>query len=224
MPAWLFFAWCAGMRGPINEPAWVPCLQNKILEAQSYADFKKALLDSNCTKCALSKSRTQIVVDRGNPAAKVLMIGEAPGANEDLQGKAFVGRAGRLLDEMLKGVGFNTEKDGLIANVVKCRPPENRQPKPEEAACCFPFLKKQIELVRPRFVLLLGAVALRHLFPSKKDFSMKDEVGRFFEHVEFPGMRLMVLYHPAYILRDPRKRPEMETHLKRFKDAWATVI
>jgi len=100
----------------------------------AYADFKKALLDSNCTKCALSDSRTNIVVDRGNSSAKVLNIGEAPGQNEDLQGKAFVGRAGQLLDRLMKDVGFDTNQDSLIVNLVKCRPPKNRAPLPEEVA------------------------------------------------------------------------------------------
>ena len=149
-----------------------------------------------------------------------MMIGEAPGENEDLQGKAFVGRAGRLLDGLLKELGFDTNQDSLIVNVVKCRPPENRKPEPAEAASCRPFLKKQIALVRPKIILLLGATALRHMLPGKKDFSMKKEVGNFFGHPEYPGIQFMTLYHPAYILRDPRKKPILIEHLKRFKEKW----
>src|SRR5207248_2587266 len=104
----------------------------KILSATSYGEFKAALAASHCTQCDLHRCRTQIVIDRGNPEAKLLFIGEAPGENEDLQGKAFVGRAGKLLDAMLKELGFETDRDALIANVAKCRPPENRQPTPKE--------------------------------------------------------------------------------------------
>ena len=183
--------------------------ENKILDAKTYAEFKSALVASQCTKCALSESRRHIVVDRGNPEE-----------NEDIQGRAFVGRAGQLLDEMLKELGFDTNRDSLITNVVKCRPPENRAPKQEEADTCLPFLKKQIALIKPKFILLLGAVALRHIVKDKKQFSMEQEAGTFFVHPDFPGVRFMVLFHPAYILRDPRKKPLMREHLKRFKEAF----
>src|SRR3989338_2922807 len=102
--------------------------KNRIMDAVTYADFKKELIKSACAKCALSAGRTHIVVDRGNPAARVMLIGEAPGQNEDLQGKAFVGRAGQLLDRMMKDAGFDTNQDSLIVNLVKCRPPKNRAP------------------------------------------------------------------------------------------------
>ena len=194
--------------------------KSQMLGIRKYPEFKKALAESGCTRCALSQSRTHIVVDRGNPDSKVLFIGEAPGENEDLQGKAFIGRAGRLLDEMLKEIGFDTNRDSLIANVAKCRPPENRRPTPKEAETCLPFLKRQIELVAPKFILLLGATALKHMVPEKDKFSMKEEVGSFFTHPAYPGIQWMVLYHPAFILRDPRKRPDMATHLKRFKEVW----
>ena len=191
-----------------------------VLEAKTYKDFKRELSASGCTLCGLSAARTQIVVDRGNPGAKVLFVGEAPGQKEDLQGRAFVGRSGRLLDEMLQALSFDTERDALIANVVKCRPPANRAPLPAEAEICLPFLRKQIALVDPKWIVLLGATALKRLLPAKKGFSMKEEVGRFFEHPQYPGARLFVLFHPAYILRDPRKKPLMEQHLKKFVESW----
>ncbi len=194
--------------------------QNKILGAKTYTDFKTELIKSNCVKCTLCESRTNIVVDRGNPSAKVMIVGEAPGQNEDLQGKAFVGRAGQLLDQLMKDIGFDTNRDSLIVNVVKCRPPENRAPLPKEAETCFQFLTKQIELVRPKFMLLLGATALKHLLPEKKNFSMESQVGNFFKDPKYPGVDLMTLYHPAFILRDPRKKPLMVEHLRRFKDHW----
>ncbi len=191
-----------------------------ILEAKSYGEFKKALAESGCTRCGLSAGRTQIVVDRGNPKAKALFVGEAPGQKEDLQGKAFVGRSGKLLDSMLSALSFETDRDALIANVVKCRPPANRAPLPKEAETCLPFLRKQISLVQPKWIVLLGATALKRLFPEKKGFAMGEEAGRFFEHPEFPGTKLFVLFHPAYILRDPRKKPLMEKHLKKFVETW----
>ena len=194
--------------------------QNKILDAKSYPEFKEALTSSRCSRCALSQSRRTIVVDRGNPNAKVVMIGEGPGENEDLQGKAFVGRAGQLLDELMRGIGFDTNRESLIINVVKCRPPENRAPKQEEVDACNPFLRKQLALVKPNIILLLGAVALKHIVEDKKEFSMEKEAGTFFEHPDYPGVKFMVLYHPAFILRDPRKKPVMIEHLKRFKKYW----
>ena len=198
--------------------------QNKILGAKSYLGFKEALLESACTKCSLSESRTHIVVDRGNPNAKVMIIGEAPGQNEDIQGKAFVGRAGQLLDQLMKDIGFDTNQDSVIVNVVKCRPPENHAPLPKEVESCFPFLARQIELVKPRFILLLGAVALKHIFPEKKEFSMESQVGNFFTHPRYPDVALMVLYHPAFILRDPRKKPAMMEHLKKFQNYWQQEV
>lgn len=194
-----------------------------LLESKSYSEFKQALIESNCGQCALSKSRSHIVVDRGNPNAKVLMIGEAPGENEDLQGKAFVGKAGKLLDELTRNLGFDTNRDSLIVNVVKCRPPENRAPTREEADQCLPFLRKQIDLVKPKIIVLLGATALKHMIPSKKNFSMNEEVGNFFEHPEYPGVKLIVLFHPAYILRDPRKKDLMIEHLKRLVEEWKKI-
>jgi uracil-DNA glycosylase len=194
--------------------------QNKILDAKTYGEFKIALANSNCTQCALADSRHHIVVDRGNPDAKVLMIGEAPGENEDLQAKVFVGRAGKLLDELLKNIGFETNQESLIINVVKCRPPKNRAPKLEEVIACGAFFRKQIELVKPKIILLLGATALKHVIKDKGGFSMGEEAGKFFEHADFPGIQFMVLYHPAFILRDPRKKPIMIEHLKRFKAYW----
>ena len=191
-----------------------------ILEATDYAEFKKLLYESNCQKCPLHTGRTQIVVDRGNPLAKVMMIGEGPGANEDLEGKSFVGRSGKLLDVLLKEMGFDTNQHALIANIVKCRPPDNRQPTPDEATTCKPFLQKQIEIVKPKVILLLGATAFRHMIQGKKKFSMKREAGRFFQNPIYPGIDFMVIYHPAYILRDSRKKPLMVEHLKRFKEYW----
>lgn len=187
--------------------------RNRILESREYAAFRRLLAESGCTRCPLHQGRHHIVVDRGNPEAPLLLVGEAPGEQEDLEGQAFVGRAGRLLDELAREVGLDTNRDMLIVNVVKCRPPENRSPRQEEVDACSPFLKRQIALQNPQVVVLLGATALKHVIPDKKSFSMNDEAGKMFQHADFPGRDFMVLYHPAYLLYDPRKKPEMQAHL-----------
>lgn len=192
--------------------------QNTILSTQNYNQFKEALIASSCTRCDLHKGRTHIVVDRGNYEAKLMLIGEGPGENEDKQGKAFVGRAGQLMDELFLEIGIDTNRNTLIANVVKCRPPENRAPHQEEAKTCISFLKHQIALVKPKIILLLGATALKHLVPSKTKFSMNDEAGKFFTAAELPDALLMVLYHPAYLLYDARKKTPMREHLQRLRE------
>jgi uracil-DNA glycosylase len=194
-----------------------------VLGAGNYADFKENLKNSNCRLCPLHEGRNNIVVDRGNPQARVMVIGEAPGENEDLQARAFVGRAGQLFDKIMLSIGINTNRDLLIANVAKCRPPENRAPKKEEAAACKPYLLRQIELVRPAVILLLGATALKHLDPSRKNFSMEAEVGRFFELEAFPGIKFLVLYHPAALLYNVKLKVPMWEHVKKLKQYLASI-
>ena len=189
-----------------------------IFSAKDYASFRSRLTESNCSKCSeLCETRHNIVVDRGNPKTDIVVIGEAPGENEDLQGKAFVGRAGQLLDKIMESIGLDTNKDMLIINVVKCRPPDNRAPKPNEAENCKPYLKWQLDYVKPKVVVLLGATAAKHLMPDQKDAGMKDRVGQFFDLPDYPGTKFLLLYHPAYLLRDPRKKPEMWEHVKGLK-------
>jgi DNA polymerase len=133
-----------------------------------------------------------------------------------------VGRAGQLFDQIMSAVGIDTNRDMLIANVVKCRPPENRSPHAEEAASCLPFLKRQIDLVRPRIVVLLGATALKHIDKSKTNFQMADEAGKFFALPDYPGVQFMVLYHPAALLYNAKLKPAMWQHaknLRRYLDA-----
>ena len=189
-----------------------------ILTKTRYAEFANALAASGCKRCALSSSRTHIVVDRGNPAAKILVVGEAPGKTEDLQAKAFVGRAGKVLDDVMASVGLDTGRDMLICNVVKCRPPGNRRPSKEEALACRPFLKRQIDLVDPRVLVLLGATALKHLDHEKKNFSMGEEAGRLFKLKEHPDRMCLVLYHPAALLYNPGLKPAMARHVKTLKN------
>lgn len=195
---------------------------NAILSAGTYEEFAARLRAYDCRRCALCKSRSRIVVDRGNPDAPLLVISERPGDNEDREGRAFVGRSGELLDKILLSIGLDSNRDTLITNIVKCKPETDRAPSSDEAMSCLPFLEKQIELVRPRVVLLLGQVALKWIDPGRKDFKMEDEAGRFFTLPRFPGVQFMVLYHPAFLLRDPhKKRPTWEhvQHLKAFLEA-----
>jgi DNA polymerase len=190
---------------------------NTILEATDYKDFKQRLMDSGCDKCSLHEGRTQIVVDRGNPDASIMVIGEGPGENEDRQGKAFVGRAGQLFDQIMNAVGIDTNQDMLIANVVKCRPPDNRSPRSDEAAACIPYLKRQVELVRPKVILLLGATALKHIDKSKTSFQMSEEAGKFFTLTDYPLVQFMVLYHPAALLYNAKLKPAMWEHAKHLR-------
>lgn len=191
---------------------------NAILGAKTYGEFRDALLKAGCTKCRLSESRTHLVLDRGNPEAKVVLIGEGPGADEDAQGKAFVGRAGQLMDRLFRAIDLDTNRQFLILNVVKCRPPENRQPMADEAETCLPYLRKQLELVGPKVLIFLGATAVKHALGRRDLESMESVVGQFFTAPQHPGAACLILYHPAFILRDPRKQPVFEQHLRALKD------
>ena len=190
-----------------------------MLDAPEYSTFARLLRESGCRRCALAATRTTIVVDRGSPAAGIMAIGEGPGEQEDLEGRAFVGRAGRVLDELLRAVGLDPGRDLLIANVVKCRPPGNRVPHAEEVAACLPNLRRQLSLARPHTVLLLGATALRHFAPTPRSFAMGREVGRRFTLEAWPGISFFSLYHPAYLLRSPGKKPLALGHLERIREA-----
>jgi DNA polymerase len=185
-----------------------------ILESATYNEFARRLLESDCRRCELHHNRRSIVLDRGNPEASIILIGEGPGEQEDREGKAFVGRAGKLLDEIFEENGLDTNRDVLIANVVKCRPPGNRVPATAEVQTCLPFLQKQLSLVRPRLVILLGATALRHMAPEKKNWRMEDEAGRFFHLPSYPYAEFVVLYHTAALLRNPRLRFPMRDHME----------
>ena len=159
-------------------------------------------LISKCTKCPLHKSRTNFVFGVGNPDADVMVVGEGPGADEDAQGEPFVGRAGKLLNDILKAINFKRE-EVYIANVVKSRPPGNRTPTAEEMEACIPYLKKQIELIKPKLILCLGLTAAQGLL--KKRDSLTKLRGQLFE---YHGAKVMVTYHPAALLRNPNwKRP-----------------
>jgi DNA polymerase len=149
-----------------------------------------------CQRCRLSQSRTQTVFGRGNPAARWLFVGEAPGEQEDLQGLPFVGPAGKLLDNMLAALGLDREQDIYIANVLKCRPPKNRNPQGDEIAACQPYLRQQIALQQPAVIVALGRFAAQTLLDSEASIgSLRGRVH------QYAGVPLVVSYHPAYLLR-----------------------
>jgi DNA polymerase len=168
-------------------------------------------LINRCIKCPLHKGRTNFVFGTGNPDADVLVIGEGPGAEEDKQGKPFVGRAGQLLTDILKAINF-TRDEVYIANVVKCRPPENRTPAPSEMDECLPYLIKQIELIKPKLILCLGLTAAQGLL-QKKD-SLTNMRGKIFE---FGEIKIMVTYHPAALLRNPQWKRGCWEDVQKFR-------
>jgi len=156
---------------------------------------------AGCRACGLSRTRTQTVFGVGDERARWMLVGEAPGAEEDARGEPFVGQAGRLLDNMLATISLARGRDVFIANVLKCRPPGNRNPEPEEVACCEPFLRRQVELVAPRVILVMGRFAAQSLL--RTDASIASLRGRVHRYVagerEVP---VVVTYHPAYLLRN----------------------
>lgn len=160
-----------------------------------------------CQKCPLGATRNKFVFGSGNPNADAMCIGEGPGADEDMQGLPFVGRAGKLLTDILKAINFSREEDVYIANIVKCRPPGNRTPLPVEMDTCMPYLKKQIELIKPKIVLCLGLTAAQGLL--KKRDSLTNMRGKVFDfNTGNFSTKIMVTYHPAALLRNPNwKRP-----------------
>lgn len=157
---------------------------------------------ASCTRCELHRTRKQAVFGVGSETAELLIIGEAPGAEEDAQGEPFVGRAGRLLNAMLAAVGFRREAV-FIANILKCRPPRNRDPRAEEAASCRPYLDRQIQLISPKIILALGRVAAQNLLDT--DTPIGRMRGRCYTYAD-TGIPVVVTYHPAYLLRSPREK------------------
>lgn len=167
----------------------------------------------NCTRCGLCETRTNVVFGVGPEDAKLMFIGEGPGEHEDLQGEPFVGRAGKLLDDMLELIYLDRSKV-YIANMVKCRPPKNRDPLPEEQLACSVWLNRQLELINPKLIVCLGRIAAMRFIRS--DFKISREHGQW---IEKDGRRVMAIYHPAALLRDPRKRPETFDDLKKIQAA-----
>ena len=180
------------------------------MERLNWAALEQACM--SCQKCALADTRTHVVFGVGPRNAEVMMIGEGPGENEDLQGEPFVGRGGKLLDDMLELIDLDRKKNVYIANIVKCRPPQNRDPLNTEQDACIGYLRNQVALIRPKIIVCLGRIAAMRLI--KEDFKISREHGQWFEKA---GVHMTALFHPAAILRDPRRRPETFEDLKKVQ-------
>ena len=167
----------------------------------------------SCDKCSLCSGRTNTVFGVGNPDAKILFVGEAPGENEDLQGEPFVGRGGQLLDLYLNGIGLDRKENIYIANILKCRPPQNRDPKPEEMDACIPYLRELVKIMRPRIIVCVGRIAAQRLISP--DFKVTQEHGIFYEK---GSTLIMGTFHPAALLRDPRKKGDCFEDFLKLQD------
>jgi DNA polymerase len=187
--------------------AWAPPAAAETLE-----DIRAHIGD--CQRCKLCRSRTNIVFGTGDPQARLMFIGEGPGQEEDRAGEPFVGAAGQLLNRIIEAIALRRQ-DVYIANVVKCRPPGNRLPEPDEIAACSPFLRRQIAAIRPLFICTLGSCAAQTLLNTSQAVSRLR--GRFFD---FEGIRLLPTFHPAYLLRNPEKKREVWEDMKLLMKAF----
>ncbi|HEY0157735.1 MAG TPA: uracil-DNA glycosylase [Thermoanaerobaculia bacterium] len=163
----------------------------------------------NCNACRLAGTRKNVVFGVGNPNADLMFVGEAPGRDEDEQGEPFVGRAGQLLTDIIKAMKL-TRDDVYIANVVKCRPPENRNPEPDELDECRPFIRRQIELIQPKVIVALGKIGLQSL--TEKNYAISAVRGQW---LDYDGIKLMPTYHPAYLLRTPAAKKDVWNDMKK---------
>jgi uracil-DNA glycosylase family 4 len=166
----------------------------------------------DCTRCPLYQERTHVVHTEGNRKARLMFVGEAPGADEDIQARPFVGRAGQLLTKIIEAIGFKRE-EVLIGNVNRCRPPGNRAPTIEEASTCKPFLLREIAMVQPAVIVVLGNTAMKNLLDTREGITRLR--GRF---QDYKGIKVMPTFHPAYLLRDPSKKRETWEDLKKVRD------
>jgi DNA polymerase len=165
----------------------------------------------DCQRCKLAPKRTNIVFGSGNPKAELVFVGEAPGFDEDQQGLPFVGRAGQLLTKIIESINLKRE-DVYICNVLKCRPPENRNPEPDEVAACNPFMKKQLAAIRPKIVCCLGTFAAQTVLQTPAPISKLR--GKFYD---LDGIRVIATFHPAYLLRSPEKKREVWEDMKQIR-------
>jgi uracil-DNA glycosylase len=166
----------------------------------------------DCTRCPLHLERTHVVHTEGNRKARLMFVGEAPGADEDVQARPFVGRAGQLLTKIIEAIGLKRE-EVLIGNVNRCRPPQNRAPMPDEAATCKSFLEREIAIVQPAVIVVLGNTAMKNLLDTREGITRAR--GRFHD---YKGIKVMPTFHPAYLLRDPSKKRETWEDLKKVRD------
>jgi len=180
---------------------------------KSSESFEEIWADvGDCTRCPLHQGRTNIVHTDGDRRARLMFVGEAPGADEDAQARPFVGRAGQLLTKIIEAIGFKRE-EVLIGNVNRCRPPGNRPPTPEEASMCKPFLLREIAVVQPEVIVVLGNTAMRNLLDIKQGITKVRG-----EFQDYHGVKVMPTFHPAYLLRDPSKKKETWADLKKVRD------
>lgn len=171
-----------------------------------------------CQKCPLAATRHHVVFGTGKTDAEVVFVGEGPGENEDLQGEPFVGRGGALLDKYLEAVDLSRERNIYIANIVKCRPPQNRDPQPAESEACMPWLREQFRLLKPKIVVCLGRIAAQRMI--RKDFSVTKEHGQLYEK---GGILFMGTFHPAALLRSPQNKPAAFADFTALRDNIETV-
>jgi DNA polymerase len=191
-------------------------IDNDWYNAKTLTDLESKI--NNCTKCSLGNTRTKFVFGTGNPKADIMFIGEAPGADEDMQGLPFVGRAGQLLTKLLKEVNIE-RKEVYICNILKCRPPNNRKPLPSEIEMCLPYLIKQIEIVNPKVIVALGATAIEGLLNIKRKMSeLRGKV------LYFNKIPVVVTYHPAALLRNPNWINDFLEDLKMLKTKFSHII
>ena len=201
---------------PFEESALFPEEKEGWEKAKSLIELEKLIC--NCTKCRLHQGRNKFVFGTGNPNADVLVIGEGPGAEEDKQGLPFVGRAGKLLTDMLKAIKFERE-EVYIGNVVKCRPPENRTPMQDEMDTCIPYLKKQVELIKPKLILCLGLTAAKGLLKKR------ESLGELRKSIfDYEGAKVIVTYHPAALLRNPHWKKDCWEDLKKFRKLYEELV
>jgi DNA polymerase len=194
------------IRQPAAAPAVIEDSEAKTLLAELEA------IAVVCVKCKLAKSRTQVVYGVGNPNADLMFIGEAPGRDEDLKGEPFVGRAGQLLTDIIKAMKL-TRDDVYIANVIKCRPPENRNPEPDELEACHPYIQRQVEIIQPKVIVTLGRFALQSL--TGKAYGISSARGNW---LDYNGVKVMPTYHPAYLLRTPSAKKEVWADMKKVME------
>ena len=196
---------------PASGAAARPRARRASSRGQALSDLRDGEI-GDCRRCGLCGSRTKIVFGVGDPDARLMFVGEGPGHDEDVQGIPFVGRAGQLLTDIIRAMGL-TREQVYIANVVKCRPPENRTPEPDEIASCAPFLEKQIEIIGPKVIVALGAVAASALVGATGGISKIRGQFR-----EYRGIPLMPTFHPAYLLRSPDKKRDVWQDMKQVME------
>ncbi len=196
----------------VQVPAPVPEISTEVMKPSSNPDLQSIRDEiGDCQRCKLAPTRTNIVFGSGNPRAELLFVGEAPGADEDEQGLPFVGRAGQLLTKIIESIEIKRE-DVYICNVLKCRPPNNRPPEPDEVSACNPFLRKQLAMIKPKVVCCLGTFAAHTVLQSTVPISKLR--GKFYD---IDGIRIIATFHPSYLLRSPDKKREVWDDMKQIR-------